>query len=272
MAPSMEWWQALVLGLVEGLTEYLPVSSTGHLILAQRALGIGDDAASRAYAICIQGGAIAAVFSIYLPRIRSMLAGITRGDEAGRRLTTNLALAFVPAVVIGLALEGPIDAHLFGLWPVVAAWLAGGLAILVWEPRRRVGAGTLESLGARAALAIGLWQCLALWPGVSRSLATIAGGLVLGLSMAAAVEFGVLLGLVTLLAATGYKALKHGGEIVEHYGALNALLGFVVAWVSAWIAVKWMVAWLERRGLALFGWYRVVLALVVGGWLLWGTG
>jgi undecaprenyl-diphosphatase len=257
----MEWWRSALLGLVEGVTEFLPVSSTGHLILAERALGIGDDDASRTFAICIQGGAIAAVIGLYLPRIRAMLAG------RARELAVRLFVAFVPAAVLGLAAERWIDAHLFGLRPVVLAWFFGGAAILLLD--RKLGGGTrpLESIGNGTALAIGLFQCLALWPGTSRSLATILGGLLLGLSMSAAVEFSLLLGLLTLGAATAWKGMHHGRALVESYGVLSPLLGFAVAAISAWISVKWMIGWLERRGLALFGWYRVLLAAAVALWI-----
>jgi len=261
----MEWWQAIVLGIVEGLTEYLPVSSTGHLILAQRVMGIGDDASSRAYAICIQAGAIAAVLGLYFPRVRAMASG------RATALLGKLAAAFLPAVIFGLLFERTIDEHLFGLWPVVAAWFVGGAAILYFAGDLGGGARRLEDLDLRTAVLIGLFQCLALWPGTSRSLATIAGALMLGLTMSAAVEFSLLLGLVTLGAATSWRALQHGGEMLERYGAVPTALGFLFAAVSAWIAVKWMIAWLERRGLALFGWYRVLLAIAVSAWLSWNA-
>ena len=258
----MEWWKSALLGLVEGVTEFLPVSSTGHLILAQRALGIGEDEASRAFAVCIQAGAIAAVLGIYLRRARALLAGRERA------LLGNLLVAFVPAAVLGLAAEKWIDAHLFGLPPVVAAWFVGGAAILLLGRRLRGGPSDLGSLGTGSALAIGLFQCLALWPGASRSLTTIAGGLLLGLAMPAAVEFSLLLGLLTLGAATAWKAIHHGKALLAEYGLVAPAVGFLVAAVAAWVSVKWMIAWLERRGLAVFGWYRVLLAAAVAAWIL----
>jgi len=261
MPDPMSWWQAMVLGIVEGVTEYLPISSTGHLILAQRAMGIGDDESSRAFAICIQAGAIAAVLGLYFPRVRAMASG------RASALLLNLFVAFLPAAAIGVLAEDAIDENLFGLWPVVAAWFVGGVLILAFARRLRGGRRPLEDLDVQTALLIGLFQCFALWPGTSRSLTTIAGGLLLGLSMSAAVEFSLLLGLVTLGAATCWRALKHGGTMLDHYGGLATALGFLFAAISAWIAVKWMIAWLGRRGLAIFGWYRVVLAIVVGSWL-----
>jgi len=270
----VEWWQALVLGAVEGLTEYLPVSSTGHLILAQRTLAIPESAASNAYAICIQAGAIVAVLGLYRERVGQMVRGLLGGDPEGLRLALAIVAAFLPAAVLGLLFDERIEEHLFGLEPIVAAWLVGGLAILGVRRWRRGGdpeeGRSLAELGLRAALLIGLCQCVAMWPGTSRSLVTILGGLLVGLSLSAAVEFSFLLGVVTLLAATGYKALDDGPVMVEAYGWTAILLGGVSAWLFAVVSVRWMVAWLKSHGLSIFGWYRVALALGVGAWLLRG--
>jgi undecaprenyl-diphosphatase len=276
----MTWWQAIVLGLVEGVTEYLPVSSTGHLILVQRLLGVADTEAARAYAIVIQGGAIAAVLYLYYGRVRQIVRGLLGADGPGRRLLVNLVAAFVPAAAIGLLLERRIKEYLFGgerwgLWPTVAAWLVGGIAILVLEAlrdhrtRRRTGID-LERLGWQGAVGIGFAQCLALWPGTSRSLVTILGGMLAGLSVPAAVEFSFLLGLVTLGAATAHDALGHGRVMLAAYGSLDLMLGFVVAWLSAVAAIRWMVGYLTRHGLGIFGWYRIGLAVAVAAWLLAG--
>lgn len=276
----MDNFQALILGLVEGLTEYLPVSSTGHLLLAQRLMGIDSSTASDAFAICIQAGAILAVLGIYRQRVAQMVMGAVGRNEAGQRLLINLLSAFVPAAVLGLLLEKPIKKYLFGgdewgLWPVVAAWFAGGMAILVVSlARRRRGTSPttgfdLKHLTVRMALIVGVAQCIAMWPGVSRSLITIVGGVLVGLSLPAAVELSFLLGVITLTAATAYDALKHGPEMLATYGATPLLIGFGAAWVSAVLAVKWMVGYLKSHGMEIFGWYRVALALVVAAWLLW---
>ena len=276
----MDNFQALILGLVEGLTEYLPVSSTGHLLLAQRLMGIDSSTASDAFAICIQAGAILAVLGIYRQRVAQMVMGAVGRNEAGQRLLINLLSAFVPAAVLGLLLEKPIKKYLFGgdewgLWPVVAAWFAGGMAILVVSlARRRRGTSPttgfdLEQLTIRMALIVGLAQCIAMWPGVSRSLITIVGGVLVGLSLPAAVELSFLLGVITLTAATAYDALKHGPEMLATYGATPLLIGFGAAWLSAVLAVKWMVGYLKSHGMEIFGWYRVALAFVVAAWLLW---
>jgi len=261
----MEPWQAAVLGLVEGLTEYLPVSSNAHLLLAQRAPGLPGGSESNAFAFCIQLGAILAVFALYRHRLMQVARGMLGRDAAGRRLLVNLVVAFVPAALIGMLFDDPIERLLFGLWPVVAAWLVGGL-FLLWLARRKLAEPglRLEALAWSTAAIIGLCQCAALWPGVSRSLATIAGGLLCGLGLVAAIEFSFLLGLLTLTAATLYKGLQHGSGLLEAYGASNIAIGLAVAFVSAWLSVRWMVRSLNPRTLAWFGHYRIALALIVG--------
>jgi undecaprenyl-diphosphatase len=269
--------QAVVLGLVEGVTEYLPVSSTGHLILAQRLMGIGESEAADAFAICIQAGAIVAVLGLYFQRVRQMLLGLAGRNPEGLRLATNVVVAFLPAVVLGLLFEKRIKHYLFNLPAITVAWLVGGLAILAvvrWRKGRRAepGArGALEDLTPFSALAIGLIQCAAMWPGTSRSLVTIVGGLVVGLTVEAAVEFSFLLGVVTLTAATGHDALKHGQALLQDYSWSSMILGFAAAAVAAALSVKWMVGYLGRHSLGVFGWYRVALAAAVGGFLILGS-
>ena len=229
--------QAMILGVVEGLTEYLPVSSTGHLLLAERMMGIGESPsaslverqrtrdAADAYTICIQAGAIIAVLGLYFRRVRQMLQGLLGRDPDGSRLLANVAAGFMPAAVIGLLFNRIIKAYLFGIWPVVAAWFVGGVAILAvgWTKRHTRGPVhqglALEELTWRMALVVGFAQCIAMWPGVSRSLVTIVGGLVMGLSLPAAVEYSFLLGVVTLGAATAYDALKHGQMMLQTFEA-----------------------------------------------------
>jgi undecaprenyl-diphosphatase len=286
MATTMNVGQAIALGIVEGLTEYLPVSSTGHLILTQRMLGIPKSEASDAFAICIQSGAILAVAGLYWKRLLQMSRGTLlrlggrRDDDAdaGWALARNILVAFLPAAVVGVFCDDWIERVLFGLWYVVIAWLVGGAAILVVARWRRRQGGqqrgqTVEQLSWRAALVIGLIQCLAMWPGTSRSLVTIVGGMLVGLSLAAAVEFSFLLGVVTLLAATAYKLKDAGPIMAATYGWGAMTVGSLAAWVSAVLAVKWMVAYLKRHGMELFGYYRVLLAVLTAwgiwrGWLL----
>jgi undecaprenyl-diphosphatase len=280
----MDWWKALILGIVEGLTEYLPVSSTGHLLLTQRGLGIPQSLSADAFAICIQAGAIVAVLGLYFSRVRQMVLGVMGRDAQGLQMAMNVIAAFLPAAIIGVLFEKPIKKYLFGgeawgLWPIVAAWFFGGVAILVvswWQAARQTKSHqsglSLEALTWRMAVVVGLIQCIAMWPGVSRSLVTIVGGVIVGLSLPAAVEFSFLLGLLTLTAATVYDGLKYGDEMMQSFGAVALFFGFLGAWISAVLAVKWMVAYLKRHGMQIFGYYRIALAIVVtvlilGGWL-----
>lgn len=282
----MDWLQALILGVVEGLTEYLPVSSTGHLIVAQRFMGIGlegkDKAAADCFTIVIQAGAILAVLGLYWPRVCQMAKGLMGKDEVGLRLVMALIVAFLPAVFIGLAANDWIEERLFSLKYVVAAWIIGGVGILIVDRWLKRGGGAdgreLIEITWKMALVIGFAQCIAMWPGTSRSLMTIVGGVLIGLRLSAAVEFSFLLGVLTLGAATVKKALwkiegfepkydEWGGGTVlmwDQYGGMPMLVGMVAAGISAALAVKWMVGYLNRRGLGIFGWYRIGVGLAVG--------
>ncbi|KAB2640678.1 MAG: undecaprenyl-diphosphate phosphatase [Verrucomicrobia bacterium] len=290
----METWQAIVLGVLEGITEYLPVSSTGHLLVAQHFMSIGSTgaeskAAADAFAVCIQGGAILAVLGLYWPRVLQMLRGVLGMDAQGRKLAIAMIAGFMPAAIIGLLISHWLKAHLFNIETVVSAWVIGGIAILVtaWWRRRnppRGGGVDLEHLTWKFALVIGLLQCVAMCPGTSRSLMTICGGLLVGLSVSAAVEFSFLLGVLTLTAATfkeasakvsdfgpAYNTLFGGTKLMIHeYGLTPMLIGIVAAAVAAAVAVKWLVAYLQSHGLSIFGWYRIALGGVVGAMLVSG--
>ena len=268
-AASLDVIRAIVLGLVEGITEYLPISSTGHLLLTSRILGLphsgraGD--ALKSYEIAIQAGAIVAVLGLYRHRFVTMIEGVTKRSEEGRRLLIALAVAFVPAAVIGLVGEKVIKKYLFGVGPVIGAWAVGGVLILVLVARgviNRQDGRKLESLTNRDAFIIGVAQVLAMWPGTSRSLVTIVAALLLGFSMVAAIEFSFLLGVLTLGAATAYSVLKDGSLMVDTFGLLTPFIGLVVAFVAAVISVRWMVTYLQRHTLAVFGWYRIAIAAV----------
>jgi undecaprenyl-diphosphatase len=253
--------KAIILGAVEGFTEYLPVSSTGHLLVTQRLLGLDGEAeraAADAYVIAIQIGAILAVVVLYWRRLTQVANGIIGRDDDGRRLLLRLIIAFAPAAVVGLLLGDVIKDELFGAWPVVAAWLVGGILLVLWKPPT----GTVELTGftVRHAAIIGVAQILALWPGTSRSLVTIVAALLIGATMAAAVEFSFLLGLATLSAATFYDLSQDGQEILDAYGWRTPLLGGIVAFITAAIAVRWLVAFLRTRPLSVFGWYRIGIA------------
>ena len=264
--------KAIILGAVEGFTEYLPVSSTGHLLVAQRLLDLGEGeakAAADTYVIAIQIGAILAVVVLYWRRLGQIAAGVVGRDADGRRLLLRLLTAFVPAAVVGLLLGDTIKAELFGPWPVVAAWMAGGIFLIWWNPRP--GPTELTAFTARNAAIIGVAQILALWPGMSRSLVTIAAALAIGASMAAAVEFSFLLGLATLSAATFYDLAKDGQTILDEYGWRTPLLGAIVAFITAAVAVRWLVAFLRTRPLSVFGWYRIGIAIATAAMIAFGV-
>jgi undecaprenyl-diphosphatase len=255
--------KAIVLGLVEGITEFLPVSSTGHLLITQRLLHLGSGAGKTAadtYAIAIQFGAILAVVALYRGRLVHLVQGAVGRDAKGRTLLIRLIVAFVPAAAIGGALDHKIKDHLFAPWPIVGAWAVGGVFLLVWKPQH--GTMTLDALTVRSAAIIGFAQALALWPGVSRSLVTIVAALAIGLDIGSAVEFSFLLGLATLSAATALDLAKDGHTLIHDYGWLTPLLGALVAFVAAIAAVRWLVSYLNTRPLRNFGYYRVAVAAV----------
>ena len=275
---GMTFIQAVILGFTEGLTEYLPVSSTGHLYLVSRLMGIGASpegrAAADAYVIAIQIGAILAVIWLYPNRFSSMLLGFAGRDRQGLDLALNTGMAFLPAAAIGLMFGDLIKGSLFGVWPVTLAWLAGGIAILLVARRvhyHRKRGLDLGELTLKGALIIGLIQCIAMWPGVSRSLVTILGGILVGLSVLAAVEFSFLLGLVTLGAATCYEIVKEGPAMLLQFGWVSPAIGILTAFLSAVVAVKWMVGYLNRHGLEIFGYYRIVLAFFTLALILIGV-
>lgn len=290
---SLSWLEAAVLGLVEGITEYLPVSSTGHLILTSALLGLDAPpqrkAAVDAFNIVIQGGAILAVLGLYRSRVRQMARGLAGRDPAGRRLFGMIVLAFLPAGLLGPLLDDTIDRYLFRTVPVVAALAVWGVVMILvdrWQ-RRRFGAPDaplddarsfvpLQDLTWRMALVIGLLQCVAMWPGTSRSMITIVAGMLVGMRPRDSAEFSFLLALPTLGGACVYKLAKDtlgdDPSMLATLGIGPVLLGMAVATVSAALAVKWLVRYLNRHGLAVFGWYRLALSavfvgLILGGWL-----
>ncbi|HPS02430.1 MAG TPA: undecaprenyl-diphosphate phosphatase, partial [Candidatus Sumerlaeota bacterium] len=232
--------------------------------------------ASDSYAIMIQAGAILAVLGLFWKRIVQIVRGVLQRDEAGWRIGINVVLAFLPAAVVGFALHSTIKKALFGPWPIVAAWVVGGVVLVLWrwkpgeESDSSATGDALAAMTPRQALLIGLMQCIALWPGTSRSLVTILGGLLVGLPTAAAVEFSFLLGGITLGSATVYEGLKNGREMLATFDLGPTLLGFGVSFVAAALSVKWLVAYLQKRDMAVFGYYRIALALATTVYLVWG--
>ena len=283
--------QAAILGVVEGLTEYLPVSSTGHLILVNHAMGLShftDPAhplrsgiekvpAVDAFDIVIQLGAILAVLGLYRKRVGQMVAGLVGRDPAGLRLTVSLLIAFLPAAVVGVAFHHWIKEHLFNPVSVIAALVVGGVLMIVVEHyfgrRRRDVQRTTDVATVRMwqAGVIGLAQCLALWPGTSRSMITILAALVIGLDMLAAAEFSFLLALPTLGAATVYEGAKSWHDLTGSVGVDGMVIGLVVSGIVAALAVKGFVRWLTGHGLLPFGLYRLGLAAAVCGYFMWSA-
>ena len=268
----MNLFQAAFLGAVEGLTEFLPVSSTGHLILAAHAMGlVGGE--MDAFEIVIQAGALLAVLWLYRDRVGSLFTGLAQPDSKGRALLMKMIVAFLPAAAIGFLTHKWIKAHLFGPRPVAIALIAGGLLILFvarWMRARERTPGAkatfgLDDLPISAAFLIGLAQCFSLWPGTSRAMATILAALVLGATPVAAAEFSFLLALPTLGAATLFDLLKHHEELTGPAigGPGPLLVGLAVSAIVAVIAIRGFLRYVTRRGLEPFGWYRIALGVVV---------
>lgn len=295
---SLGTGEAIVLGVVEGVTEFLPISSTGHLIIANQIMGLESDQqltdkagqplwhkppsarnpagvpltlklAAHTYTVIIQIGAIGAVVFLYWQQLFLMLGGLFGRSSAGLRLLRNVMLAFFPIAVVGLLLGDLIDRYLFSPLGVAAASAIGAFIILWAERWREANAGIGRSRGdpadlsTRKALMIGLGQCLALCPGTSRSMLTIVGGYLAGLGPAKAAEFSFLVGLPTLGGAALYKGLQTGPAMIDVFGWNSVLLGMAVATVSALISVKFLVHLITRYGLAFFAYYRLALALVL---------
>lgn len=297
---QLSYLDAVILGLVEGITEYLPVSSTGHLILTNRLLELDVDTpvvddsgapilvesedgrgtraytlgdAAYAYVIVIQAGAIAAVVLLYWRTILDVALGCIGKSASGRRLALNLIVAFMPAAVIGLLLDDLIESALGdNVHAVAGALIVGAIVMLVveqWRKRKTTGAEDpdagpeLHEMSLKQALLIGLAQCFAMWPGTSRSMATIVGGYIVGLSLKRAAEFSFLLGLITLTAAAGYKFVSNGEQMLAALDVGPVLVGCLMAFFSAMLAVKWLVGFLSKHGLTLFAWYRIALAIAV---------
>ena len=256
---------ALILGIVEGITEYLPISSTGHLILVSRLLGLSGDGPD-AFSVVIQLGAILAVVVQYRKLLWARAAGLPHGKKESVSLLVALALGFVPTAAAGLLLRTWIKSHLFGPMPVAIALAAGGVLMIIVEVVRgqRLSRGLvgLEHVTPWRAILIGVGQCFSMWPGSSRSMCTIVAGQLTGLSTATAAEFSFLLGLPTLGAATLYEGYKSRVVLAE-IGALNVAIGLVVSFLVAWAVIAGFIAYLQKRGLAPFGVYRILLGAIV---------
>lgn len=259
----MSPWLALLYGIVEGLTEYLPVSSTGHLILLSKFLH--REAGS--FEIVIQFGAILAVVVQYRDLLVVRARGLFSRDPRSVQLLVALTVGFLPMAILGLAVGKLVKHALLKPVPVAIALIAGGVLMIVAErvqtARHEEGAEGLEAVTPARALAIGIGQCFALFPGASRSMCTIVAGRMAGLSRRTAAEFSFLLGLPTLGAATMYSAYKDRKELVDGPGGLSLAIGLVVSFFVAWAVVALFLRYLTRRGLEPFGVYRIVLGIAV---------
>ncbi len=255
------FWKALILGIVEGLTEFLPISSTGHLILAGSLLGFHDEKA-KIFEVVIQTGAMLAVLWEYRHKFNTIITTVFT-DKASKRFVTNLFIAFLPAAVLGLSFGKYIKAALFKPVPVAIAFIVGGFAIL-WAERRehRITVETVDDMDWKDALKVGFAQALALIPGMSRSGATIIGGLLFGLSRKAATEFSFFLAVPTLIAASAYDLYKNRALLDVHDIGLFAV-GMAVSFVSAFSCIRWLLRYIMRHDFTLFAWYRIVFGLVV---------
>jgi undecaprenyl-diphosphatase len=259
----MDWQVALsaaLLGVVEGITEFLPISSTGHLILLVDALGFREPP-GRVFEVVIQFGAILGVCWVYRERLKEML--LYPLQASNRKLIVNLFIAFLPAAVIGFLAHSFIKGYLFNSVVVSIALVVGGIAIIVIE--RSVGPGPvrdLDNVPAKRAFLIGLFQTAAMVPGTSRSAATIMGGRILGLSRGVAAEFSFLLAIPTMLAASGYDLYKNAATL-DFQGSATLIIGFGCALVTAILTVRWLVAFVSRHSFEAFGYYRIALGCIL---------
>ena len=272
-------FKAALMGIVEGLTEFLPISSTGHLILAGSLLGF-DDEKAKVFDIAIQTGAIFAVVLVYFQKILDTLGGLSR-QAAAQNLMRNILVAFIPAVVLGLLFGNYIKAHLFTPSVVATTFILGGLIIL-WVEKRNTrlekthqSQSTVEAMTPLLAFKVGLVQCLALIPGTSRSGAMIIGGMVLGLSRKAATDFSFYLAIPTLIGAGGYSLYKER-SLLSMADAPMFAVGLLFSFLSAWLCVRWLLKYIATHSFVVFAWYRIAFGVVVlltakMGWVSWAA-
>lgn len=267
----LSFWHAITLGIIQGITEFLPVSSTGHMILINYLFQPNTNNASweqslNTYMVCIQLGTIVALILFFRHEIIQMIQGLLGKNKAGLRLGINLCIAFIPAGACGFFCGDWIQSHLYGKSSLIYSVLAGAFLIFYlhyYTQKTPHKYDQLDQITTRMAIGIGLWQIVALWPGFSRSLATIAGGIFVGLSLTKAIQFSFLLGLLTSSVACGYKGLKHGAEMLQTLDMTSITAGIIVATIVGLSSIQFLLLCLKRYGLKPFGYYRCVLALLL---------
>jgi len=260
---------ALILGVLEGLTEFIPVSSTGHLLLAGHFLNFHST--GRSFEVVIQLGAILALLSVYAGRLWQLFSAAPH-DAGARRTILSVLIAFLPAAVIGVMAHGFIKDVLFETPMLIAIMLILGGFVLLWVDRMKVPVryDDAEHLPVYTSLAIGFFQCLAMIPGVSRSGATIVGAMLLGTSKRAAAEFSFFLSMPTMIGAVAYDLFKNR-DVLDSAAWSEIAIGFVAAFVSALVVVRWLLGYVSRRGYSLFGWWRIIVgAVALIALLIWG--
>ncbi|MES2091489.1 MAG: undecaprenyl-diphosphate phosphatase [Pseudomonadota bacterium] len=276
---TLLFFKAMLIGIVEGLTEFLPISSTGHLILAGSLLNFGHDVGvdkAKVFDIAIQTGAIFAIILVYLQRLRETVVGLG-SDPRAQRFSLNVIVGFLPAVVLGLAFGKAIKAHLFTPQVVASTFIIGGF--IIWWAERRITpkdghrVETVDDMTMMDALKVGLVQCLALVPGTSRSGATIIGGMLLGLSRKAATEFSFFLAIPTLIGAGVYSLYKERALLSMADLPLFGV-GLVFSFLSAWICVRWLLRYVANHNFIPFAWYRIAFGIFIlvsayAGWITW---
>jgi undecaprenyl-diphosphatase len=256
--------KAIIIGIVEGFTEFLPVSSTGHMIIVGDLINFNDDFANL-FKIVIQLGAILAVVFLYWDKIWNSLKNLMPG-KWGFKLWFNIIVAFIPSAVLGFFFDDYIEQRLFGTITVVLALIAGGVLMIIIENkyRKRKGISNIANISVGQAFFIGCFQCLALWPGMSRSASTIMGGWISGLSSVAAAEFSFFLAIPTMIVATGYTLIKKGVDVIQTSNQVIALgVGFLVSFIVAYIVIEKFIGFLNKRPMRIFAIYRIFIGIVL---------
>ncbi|MBN8555406.1 MAG: undecaprenyl-diphosphate phosphatase [Deltaproteobacteria bacterium] len=261
----MDFFDAAILGIVEGLTEFLPISSTGHLILTSHLLGLGDSESVKAFEVIIQSGAIFAVIWEYRNLLAKTCGGLKRCEAQSMHLFYLILFAFLPAAILGVLVSKHVKAHLFGIFPVACALIVGGIVMILVErfSKKATSEKSFDQMTKKDALMIGIAQCFSLWPGTSRSMATILGGRFIGLTNKTAAEFSFLLAIPTIIGASVYDLYKSRSNLsVDEMNIGILWVGLIFSFVTALIVIRAFLKFLSSHSLEAFGWYRILVGLV----------